>query len=234
MPGAKSLNNKDQPPSLVKAKWTFSAFLLCLGSVKWSMIVLEERFVFLNIKEIIVVEGKDDTTAIKRAVNADTIETNGSAISEETLRRIAHAQEKRGVIVFTDPDYPGRRIRAIIEERIPGVKHAFLAKEKTIAKNGKGLGIEHARDEDIREALNNVYTPNLKTDSEPEITLEDLITARLIGHPLAKHRRSQLGEILNIGMTNGKQLHKRLAMFQITAEQFGKAIAQLDQEEQNV
>ena len=32
------------------------------------------------IKEIIVVEGKDDTVAIKRAVEAETIETGGSAI----------------------------------------------------------------------------------------------------------------------------------------------------------
>ncbi|RUL49158.1 ribonuclease M5 [Lysinibacillus antri] len=187
----------------------------------------------MDIQEIIVVEGKDDTTAIKRAVNADTIETNGSAISTETLQRIAHAQEKRGVIVFTDPDYPGRRIRAIIEEHVPGVKHAFLAKEKTIAKNGKGLGIEHARDEDIREALKNVYTPNVHFKSESEITMDDLIMARLIGHPQSKNRRKQLGEILNIGMTNGKQLHKRLAMFQITVEQFGKAVALINQEEHN-
>lgn len=188
----------------------------------------------LKIKEIIVVEGKDDTTAIKRAIGADTIETNGSAISEETLKRIAHAQEKRGVIVFTDPDYPGRRIRAIIEERIPSVKHAFLSKEKTIAKNGKGLGIEHASDEDIREALKNVYTPNINNNFEELITLDDLMQAKLIGHPQSKQRRSRLGELLNIGMTNGKQLHKRLVMFQITVEQFGQAIAQLDQEDQNV
>lgn len=80
----------------------------------------------MNIKEIIVVEGKSDTVAVKRAAGADTIETNGSAIDELTLTRIRHAQETRGVIVFTDPDFPGRRIRAIIEERIPGVKHAFL------------------------------------------------------------------------------------------------------------
>ena len=153
----------------------------------------------MQIKEIIVVEGKDDTTAIKRAVQADTIETNGSAISEETLKRIQHAQEKRGVIVFTDPDYPGRRIRAIIEERVKGVKHA--------------------------------YTPTHELLNEAVITLEDLMTARLIGHPQSKQRRDRLGEILNIGATNGKQLHKRLKMFQITEEQFGAAIAQLDQEE---
>lgn len=187
----------------------------------------------MDIREIIVVEGKDDTTAIKRAVHADTIETNGSAINDETLRRIAHAQTKRGVIVFTDPDYPGRRIRAIIEERVPGVKHAFLSKAKTIAKNGKGLGIEHASDEDIRAALKNVYTPSDIVQIEA-ITLEDLMTAKLIGHPQSKERRNRLGEILNIGMTNGKQLHKRLIMFQITVEQFAEAIVQLDQEEKHV
>ncbi|MBB5149496.1 MULTISPECIES: ribonuclease M5 [Ureibacillus] len=188
----------------------------------------------MEIKEIIVVEGKDDTIAIQRAVKADTIETNGSAISEETLLRIQHAHEKRGVIVFTDPDYPGRRIRAIIEERIPGVKHAFLSKEKCIAKNGKGLGIEHASDDDIRQALKNVYTPITEKPLKEEITIGDLMSARLIGHPLAKNRRIRLGEILNIGLTNGKQLHKRLIMFQITFEQFSQAIAQIDQEEQNV
>ncbi|EUJ48869.1 primase-like protein [Listeria fleischmannii FSL S10-1203] len=32
------------------------------------------------IQEIIVVEGRDDTTALNRAVIADTIETGGSAI----------------------------------------------------------------------------------------------------------------------------------------------------------
>ncbi|KGR76561.1 ribonuclease M5 [Ureibacillus manganicus] len=184
----------------------------------------------MDIKEIIVVEGKDDTTAIKRAVKADTIETNGSAISKDTIKRILHAQEKRGVIVFTDPDYPGRRIRAIIEQHVPGVKHAFLSKDKTIAKNGKGLGIEHARDEDIREALRNVYTPSVGLQPEV-ITLEDLMMARLIGHAKSKNRRNRLGELLNIGMTNGKQLHKRLLIFQITVEQFADAVRQLDQEE---
>lgn len=187
----------------------------------------------MRIQEFIVVEGKDDTIAIQRAVNADTIETNGSAISEDTLRRIEHAQQIRGVIVFTDPDYPGQRIRAIIEQRVPGVKHAFLTKDQAKAKNGKKIGIEHAADEDIRYALQNVYTT---TDNMPaeEITREDLMYAKLIGHPSAKARRERLGSILNIGATNGKQLHKRLQAFQITVEQFANAMHTIDQEENNV
>lgn len=188
----------------------------------------------MQVKEIIVVEGKDDTTAIKRSVEADTIETNGSAISKETLIKIQHAQDKRGVIVFTDPDYPGRRIRAIIEEQVPGVKHAFLSKEKTIAKNGKGLGIEHAKDEDIRAALSNVYTPKSDKETFIEIPLSILVDGQLIGHPHSKERRTRLGELLKIGYTNGKQLQKRLSIFQISQQQVEEAIAQLNLEENNI
>lgn len=49
----------------------------------------------MKIKEIIVVEGRDDTVAIKRAVDADTIETNGSAVNEETIEKVKLAQNKR-------------------------------------------------------------------------------------------------------------------------------------------
>ena len=77
---------------------------------------------------------------------ADTIETNGSAIDKETLMNIKHAEETRGVIVFTDPDYPGRRIRAIIEEQVPTVKHAFLEKTKQLQKMEKVLELNmHGR-----------------------------------------------------------------------------------------
>ena len=44
------------------------------------------------IKEIIVVEGKDDTVAIKRAVEAETIETGGQRSVEAVLRRMELAQ----------------------------------------------------------------------------------------------------------------------------------------------
>nr|WP_286672601.1 ribonuclease M5 [Cohnella hashimotonis] len=104
-----------------------------------------------RIAEIIVVEGKEDTVAIRRAVDADTIETGGSAIDEKVLRRIELARERRGVIIFTDPDVPGEKIRKIIEARVPGCSHAFLAKADARGKDG--IGVEHASPEAIRAAL---------------------------------------------------------------------------------
>lgn len=183
----------------------------------------------MNIREIIVVEGKDDTVAIKRAVQADTIETNGSALSKETLRVIKRAHETRGVIVFTDPDYPGRRIRALIEQAIPDVKHAFLPKKEAIAKNDSGLGIEHASDEAIRLALEHVYTPEERPANR--FTKQHLLDAKLLGHPDAASRRERLGDLLQIGYTNGKQLLKRLDAFRVTEEEWHQALQALEQEE---
>jgi len=176
----------------------------------------------MKIQEIIVVEGKDDTTAIKRAVDADTIETNGSAVNEVTIEKVRRAQRTRGVIIFTDPDFPGEKIRKTIAEAVPGCKHAFLTKEAAMGKVGESLGVEHASPESIQEALKDSQVMS-ETYTE-EITQEDLLTAGLIGGEGAKERRIRLGELLKIGYTNGKQLHKRLMMFQISKQEFSEAL----------
>jgi ribonuclease M5 len=183
----------------------------------------------MKIKEIIVVEGKDDTTAIKRAVDADTIETNGSAVNQITIEKIKRAHSTRGVIIFTDPDYPGEKIRKTVAASVPGCKHAFLTKDEALAKGNKGIGVEHASPVAIREALKDAQVMS-ETPTE-EITQEDLLTAGLIGGSGAKERRTRLGELLKIGYTNGKQLHKRLMMFQISKQEFAEALAVVRQEE---
>lgn len=185
----------------------------------------------MKIKEIIVVEGRDDTTAIKRAVNADTIETNGSAVSRMTIEKVKLAQEKRGVIIFTDPDFPGERIRKIVSDHVPGCKHAFIKKKDAKPSSGKGIGVEHASPEAIREALKEAHT--MESEIIEVITQDDLVTAGLIGGTKSKARRERLGELLKIGYTNGKQLHKRLMMFQISKEAFAKALETVLQEEEH-
>ncbi|WP_044482613.1 ribonuclease M5 [Paenibacillus antibioticophila] len=184
------------------------------------------------IKEVIVVEGRDDTVAIKRAVEADTIETGGSAINEMTLRKIALAMERRGVIIFTDPDHAGERIRKIVARRVPGCKHAFLT-EADATKRGD-IGVENASPEAIRHALAHVRTemaPGAEAvDEESGITWSDLIEAGLIVHPEAAARRRYVGEMLGIGYCNGKQLFKRLSVFRISREEFAAALNNLEKE----
>jgi len=68
----------------------------------------------MKIKEIIVVEGRDDTNRVKEAIDCDTFETNGSALTKKKIERLIFLEKTRGLIVLTDPDYAGKRIRNII------------------------------------------------------------------------------------------------------------------------
>jgi ribonuclease M5 len=178
------------------------------------------------IREIIVVEGKDDTVAVKRAVEAETIETGGSAIGPSVLRRIALAQERRGVIVFTDPDHAGERIRKIISAKVPGCKHAFLPQE--LAEHNGDIGVENATPEAIRQALAAVRTEHAEGLSAGEIAWSDLMDAGLLVHPDAAARRLAVGNALGIGYCNGKQFYRRCTAFRITRDEFAAAVSRLD------
>jgi ribonuclease M5 len=184
------------------------------------------------MNEVIVVEGKDDTVAIRRAVEAETIETGGSAIGEDVLRRIELAAARRGVVIFTDPDHAGERIRKIVAARVPGCKHAFLPQEEATYKGD--IGIENATPEAIRRALAAVRSESPLAEEAAGgevVSWQDLMAAGLIVHPEAASRRLAVGKLLGIGYANGKQFHKRCAMFRITPTEFAQALARLDSEE---
>ena len=81
-----------------------------------------------TIKEAIIVEGRDDTAAINRAVEAMTIETHGFGMPDSIWPLIDKAYQEQGIIIFTDPDYAGEKIRRKIAQKYPDCKQAFLPK----------------------------------------------------------------------------------------------------------
>ncbi|KIH70437.1 ribonuclease M5 [Salinicoccus roseus] len=176
------------------------------------------------IKEVIIVEGRDDTRRLNEAVSCETIETKGSAIDETVMREIEVALATRGAIIFTDPDYPGQKIRNTILERFPDIKEAFMPRAKAKGRNG-GIGIEHASVEDIIESLSKVYT----SVSEPEesITIQDMVRWGLSGNREAANRRTYLCNRLNIGYANAGQLRKKLNRYSIGHAQVERILNEL-------
>jgi ribonuclease M5 len=178
-----------------------------------------------EVKEIIVVEGKNDYHAVKRAFpQAEVIITSGFGLNSEIIERIKIAQQKRGVIVFTDPDHMGEVIRKKIQEKVPGIKHCYLPKRAAI--NGDDIGIENAVPQDIRDALNKIRT--IDESRSIIFSMEDLIKNRLSQSPDAKGRREKLGAILGIGYGNSKTFLKRLNSFGITREEFEQALKKME------
>lgn len=169
-------------------------------------------------QEVIVVEGRDDSQRLVQVFGPQikTIETNGSALSRRVLERIKRAARDYGIIIFTDPDYQGDRIRRLVAEAVPQAKHAYLDRHQAQAKQaGKSLGVEHASPQAIRQALASVMTPSQVTDLQL-IPTSSLMKLKLIGHPKASDHRDRLAKHFNLGHVNGKQLQKRLAQYQIS------------------
>ena len=175
------------------------------------------------IKEAIIVEGRDDTAAINRAVSALTIETHGFGMPESMWGIIKKAYENQGIIIFTDPDYAGNKIRRKIADRFPDCKQAFLPKGKAL-KNGN-VGVENATPEDIIEALGHAHCTT--SDRKDSFTEEDLFNCGLIGCPEAKERRERLGNLLSIGYGNSKACLKKLNQFNIKKEDFYDKVKEL-------
>ena len=182
----------------------------------------------MKIQEVIVVEGKADTEVLRHAVEADTIETNGSALSEATLQAIQRAAKSRGIIVFTDPDFNGERLRKLITAVVPDAKHAFLTKDEA-GRQIKHHRIEYAAADDIRQALSKVYTAS-DVDMTSDITRSDLVRYGLMAGANAAQRREHVSERLGLGYVNGKQLLKRLNMFGVTNEELKTILQEMDEE----
>jgi ribonuclease M5 len=180
---------------------------------------------YLNniINEVVVVEGYHDLAKLKEVFqNIDVVITNGSEISEDTLNELKILNQKRGLILFLDPDYQGERIRRLINEHVGETKHAFLKKIDCISKNKKKIGIEHASKQTIINAFINIKsTNNIKMS---KLNNNDLLHMNLIGTKLAKQNRKILCEELGIGLCNGKTLLKKLNMFNISLEDINRVI----------
>lgn len=177
------------------------------------------------IKEVLVVEGKMDVVAIRKAVEADCIITEGFHLKPRALADIEQAYRKRGIIILTDPDAAGERIRRFLAKRFPKAKHAFVPRDA--ATDHDDIGIEQAKPPAIRAALEKVRTP----DWNPKeiFTGADLVRNGLSGTPEASRRRDELGAILGVGFANAKTFLRRLNHYGVTREEFRRALEAMEE-----
>ncbi len=174
------------------------------------------------IREVIIVEGRDDERAVTNAVEATTIATHGYGISKETFEEIEWAYEKRGIIIFTDPDFAGEKIRKRLAEKFPKAGHAYLHRED--ARKGADIGIENAKPQQIRDALDKAKYHVV--DKNEIFTFADLMQYGLSGTASANDRRAAAGKKLGIGTGNTKEFLKKLNQYAITKEELEKALFQ--------
>ena len=171
------------------------------------------------IKEVIVVEGANDTKRLKSFFEVDTIETHGLGLSRETIELVKQANKKRGVILFLDPDTPGEILRTRLNKEVPGCKNAFVLKED--ARTKKKVGIEHADKETLEEALNNLVT---YSEDKVSLSLEEYNDLGLSGMSDSVNKREKITRAFHIGKCNAKTMYKRLNMLGVTLEEIKEVL----------
>lgn len=169
----------------------------------------------MNSKPVIVVEGTSDMNRLSNLIDADYVICQGSAISDETISYIKELVKHRIVIVLTDPDYPGMKIRDKISQAVPEVKHAYVDRKKS--SDGKKLGVAECQKDEIIRALKNYVSYDYEITTN--ISMEDLYRLHLVGCSEAKKNRSIVQQHFNIGYSNAKTMLKHLNMLGITLEQ---------------
>lgn len=173
-------------------------------------------------QQIIVVEGYHDQVKINSVFpNTPCITTNGSEISKETLNLIYQASLKNEVILFLDPDFPGKKITQKILDTGGDFTMAFIQKSKAISKNGKKVGIEHVSKEDIYKALNEKIKLEEQTGN---ISLKDLMSRGLANRENSSLLRRKLCNSLNIPFSNSKTLIKYLNLLRIKLDRIDEVL----------
>ena len=171
-----------------------------------------------RIKELIVVEGKHDSANLKRYFDVATVETGGSRISATLLSQLK--EEKRGIIIFTDPDSNGQKIREHISREIATCRHAYLAASQCRKKNK--VGVEYADKASLERALANLVSYEEVTEN---LKMADLVDLKLSGHRQATANRQKLSERFNLGDCNAKSLLRRLNALALTYSAIQECLA---------
>ncbi|MBQ8526809.1 MAG: DUF4093 domain-containing protein [Clostridia bacterium] len=171
----------------------------------------------IKIKEAIIVEGNYDKIKLSGIFDATIIVLDGYMIYKDKARQnmIKMLADKCGVIIFTDSDMAGFRIRTFLKNILAGknVRHAYIpdipGKEKRKQKPSKEgmLGVEGMSDDIIIEAINDALRSggsqaagNAASENKTErlVTKTDLFTDGLSGGANSSEYRLKLTKLLGL------------------------------------
>lgn len=168
----------------------------------------------IKIKEAIIVEGVYDKIKLMQAVDAFIISTHGFAVfrNKDILKTIQKMAEETGIVIFTDSDSAGFKIRNFIKQSVRKgrVYHAYIpdipGKEKRKRTPGKEgiLGVEGVDNNIIINALIQsgctVDGNFALKENDIRITKADLVRMGLSGGKDSARVRHEVSKALGIPM----------------------------------
>lgn len=162
----------------------------------------------IHIKEAIIVEGKYDKERLRQLTDAPILCTHGFSLyrSKALLNSIRNFAKNQGIIILTDSDRAGFRIRNYIKTCIGtncNIKNAYIpsvpGKERRKEKPGKEglLGVEGMTEDVLEEILKSAAT-SVDITSVQKVTKTDFFKDGLTGREDSGERRKKITKHLKL------------------------------------
>lgn len=211
----------------------------------------------IQLKEAVIVEGKYDKIKLQNFIDALIIVTDGFGIFKDRpkLNLIRRLAANNGVIILTDSDGAGFRIRSFLngsirkgkvyQAYIPDILGKERRKEKP-SSEGK-LGVEGVSSAVILEALERAGVTPVSVDDRSaaffpateaegpapgrEITRQDFYEDGLTGGPDSRARRQRLLELLRLPRRMSTSALFQVLTATLGYEEYKALVRRLDEEE---
>ncbi|MDD6215068.1 MAG: DUF4093 domain-containing protein [Firmicutes bacterium] len=163
-----------------------------------------------KIKETVIVEGIYDKIRLSGFLDGLIFVTGGFSVfnnkkAQESIKTLA---EKTGIVVLTDSDAAGFKIRSFVKQLVPEeqVKHAYIpeihGKERRKRLPGKEglLGVEGIDNNTILNALikSGCEIDGSKTEKLSDITKADLVQLGLCGGENSSALRNKIAAAMGL------------------------------------
>lgn len=193
----------------------------------------------IKIDRVVIVEGRYDKIKLSSVIDGIIIETDGFGIfnNKEKQKLIRKLAETKGLLILTDSDSAGFKIRSFIRGIVPNeqIKHAYIPdifgkeKRKTEpSKEGK-LGVEGVKVQVIIDALEKAGVLCEETEKIElrEITKLDLYEDGLSGKPDSDTLRKKLLKHLDLPERLTSNALVQILNTFLTFEEYKKAIEEI-------
>lgn len=197
----------------------------------------------ITIQQAVIVEGRYDKIKLSSILDTLILETDGFSIfkNKEKQRLIRRLAEKRGILILTDSDSAGFKIRSFIGGSVPPDKvyHAYIpdlfGKEKrkdAPSKEGK-LGVEGMPTQVLLDALARAGVL-YETEDAPktrQITSADLYDDGFSGRAGSAARRAKLLQYFALPERLSKNALLQVLNTFVTYSEYKAAAAAIQNEE---
>lgn len=168
---------------------------------------IRKKIKMINIEQAVIVEGKYDKIKLSSVINGVIICTDGFHIfkDKEKMKLIRHYAEKKGIIILTDSDAAGFKIRNYLKGSVDGnIINVYIPdifgkeRRKTEpSKEGK-LGVEGMSEEVLLEAFRRAGVNDIGGAPKGGIDKMLLYELGYSGAPDSSMRRKMLLEALDL------------------------------------